>query len=108
MKKILTIFLLGFGAAGGLFASLNYHFILTDKKLVVERKSELTFEDTFVDTRDWGIGDYLKHPRIASVLATRGIRSAFGGADGAAEDAVKKTRKALDQGLEKVQEQLRK
>lgn len=108
MKKILAVFLLGFLAAGGLFASLSYHFIRTEKQfLVVERKSELTFEDTFIDAREWGLGDYFKHPRIAGILAGRGLKSAFGGADGAADKAVKETKKALDQGLEKVQEKLR-
>lgn len=112
MKKLLVTFVLGFLCCAGVFAALSYHFILTsgDKTLIVEKKSELGFEDTFVDTRSWGLGDWLKHPRIGAIVAKHGIKSLFDteGASKEAKDAVEKSRKAIDEGLEKLQEKVRK
>jgi hypothetical protein len=103
MKKVLSAFVVGALVATGLFGSLSYHFIRTRDGLVVERKSEFTFTDTFVDTRAWGLTDYVKHPRIGGILLKRRLQ---GAADSAA-DALEKGKKALDDGLEKVQEKLR-
>ena len=114
MKKVLVLFGLGFAVAATLFASLSYHFILTSKRLVVERKSELSFKNTFVDTRDWGFTDYLKNPEIGAIVAGRGLKGAFGGSRSAADEAkeaskevLEKSKKALDDGLEQVQKKLR-
>ena len=111
MKKLLVTFLFGFACCAGLFASLNYHFILTsgDPKLIVESKSQLGFADTFVDTRQWGLGDWLKNPRIGGLVAKHGLKSLFKTDDVSkdAKDALEKGRKALDEGLEKIQEKVR-
>jgi hypothetical protein len=48
MRKVLS-FLLITGALT--FGALNYHFILVDEGIKILRKTELTFEDTFVDAR---------------------------------------------------------
>jgi len=46
MRKVLVILLV----AGALtFGALSYHFILFDEGIKILRKTELTFEDTFVD-----------------------------------------------------------
>jgi hypothetical protein len=48
MKKLLFLLLL----AGVLIVgALNYHFILFDDGMKTLKKTELTFEDTFVDAR---------------------------------------------------------
>jgi len=48
VKKILS-FLLVAGALA--LVALSYHFILFDEGIKILRKTELTFEDTFVDAR---------------------------------------------------------
>lgn len=48
MKKAFYLLLI----AGALtFGALSYHFILFDEGIKILRKTELTFEDTFVDAR---------------------------------------------------------
>jgi len=48
MKKVLYLLLI----AGALtLGALNYHFILFDDGIKILRKTEVTFEDTFVDAR---------------------------------------------------------
>jgi len=48
MKKVFYLLLI----AGALtFGALNYHFILFDEGIKILRKTDLTFEDTFVDAR---------------------------------------------------------
>jgi hypothetical protein len=48
MKKAFYVLLV----AGALtFGALNYHFILFDEGIKILRKTELTFQDTFVDAR---------------------------------------------------------
>jgi len=112
MKKALVTFVLGFLCCAGLFAALSYHFVLTsgDKTLIVEKKGELGFSDTFVDTRKWGLADWLKNPRIGAIVAKHGIKSLLDtdGASKEAREAMEKSRKALDEGLEKLQEKVRK
>jgi len=108
MKKLLVAFLLG----AGLFAALSYHVILTsgDQPLVIERKGEMGFAETFVDTRGWGPIDWLNHPRVLTIVTKHGIQSRLDsdGASKAAKDAVEKLRKAIDEGLDKVQEKEKK
>lgn len=112
MKKIVVTFLLGFACCAGLFAALGYHFILVSSQTLplVEKKSELSFKDTFVDTRSWGVGDWFKNPGIGVIVAKHGIKSAFDTdkVSNDAKDAVEAGKKALDQSLEKVQEGLKK
>lgn len=48
MKKVLSLLLI---AAVLTFGALSYHFILLNEGIKILRKTELTFEDTFVDAR---------------------------------------------------------
>jgi hypothetical protein len=48
MKKILVLLIIAGALAG---VALNYNFILFDNKMKMLKKTELTFEDTFVDAR---------------------------------------------------------
>ena len=48
MKKILVLLIIAGALAG---VALQYHFILFDNKIKTLKKTELTFEDTFVDAR---------------------------------------------------------
>lgn len=98
MKKLIVVFLLGIGCAAGLFGALNYHFIRTPKQLVVERKSELTFADTYVDTREWGPVAYMKNPRIAKALARHGMKDLLGDSKDASEKAEKEAKRLIEDG----------
>ncbi|MGI5861632.1 MAG: hypothetical protein ACOX6T_06180 [Myxococcales bacterium] len=98
MKKILSVFVIGFACAAGLFGALNYHLILTSQKLVIERKSELSFKDTFVDTREWGPIDYLKKPRIANALARNGLKDLLGESKSVTETAEKDAKRIIKEG----------
>lgn len=97
MKKILTIFLLGFLCAAGLFGGLNHHFIRTSKGLVIERKSELGFADTYVDTRSWGPIDYLKNPKVTKALMRGGFKDVSSEGEDAAGEAAKEAGRLLDE-----------
>ena len=68
IRRFIAMFGFGALAAATLFFALNYHFIFTDERIVVERKSELTLEDTIISTRGWGPKDYLSNPRISAIL----------------------------------------
>jgi hypothetical protein len=99
MKKMLGVFLLGVVAAGAFFGAWTYHFIVTGDGLVVERKVHWGLEDTYVDTRGWGILDYGKHPNISAIVASRKIRVALGAgsdAEKVAKDALDEAKKALE------------
>jgi hypothetical protein len=51
MKNIVIVVLV----AGALvYAALNYHFILLDKKVRILKKTDMTLEYTFVDARGRG------------------------------------------------------
>ena len=47
---------------------MQFHFILTKQGFLVRVKSDLTLEDTFADTRNWTMIDYMKHRRISLAL----------------------------------------
>ena len=100
---ILFIFGLGFLAAGSLFAALAFHFIRTPKRLVIARKARLSFQDVFVDVRGWGVVDYVKNPGLAAILARNGVAAALGMPQTPGDHG----KKALDDGLEKLQQRLR-
>jgi hypothetical protein len=70
MKKII----LGFLLASGLFALLSYRLIITDKGIELERKEELGFQHTYINTKGWSIDDYARNPEIAAILAKRRLK----------------------------------
>src|SRR5690242_3098183 len=103
MKKVLTIFVLGFLVAAGLGFAANYSVIRSNDGWFLERKDKMTLEDAYVDTRNWGLGDFLKHPAIAAALTARGFKKAFKeeapSVGDKAKEAVEKGRKAVADGL---------
>ena len=72
-----------------IYSFLQFHFILTKQGFLVRVKSDLTLEDTFVDTRNWTMVDYLKHRRI-SIALLKGNKSIT-------KDLKKKLKKNMDQ-----------
>jgi len=70
MKKLLILLMI----AGALaFGALNYHVILLDRGIRFMKKSDLTFDDTFVDAR--GRNRYKLYLQPALVKA--GIKELF-------------------------------
>jgi hypothetical protein len=68
LKRLIVLIVL---VVAALYGALHYHVVLTHDGLVVERKEEISFEDTFADTRSWEARDWLRHPRLAKALARR-------------------------------------
>lgn len=100
------MFLLGFLVCAGLgFGALKLHFIQTRKGFVIWPKTDLTLEDTYADTRNWGPVQYLKHPRIALALLER--KKAFSKDHyKEMERSFKKNRKEFEKSLEKELDKL--
>ncbi|MBN1574708.1 MAG: hypothetical protein JW984_16035 [Deltaproteobacteria bacterium] len=46
----------------------NYHFLLTDDGFKVVEKIHWGVKDTFADTRDWGIKDWIQHDEVGKAL----------------------------------------
>jgi hypothetical protein len=48
--------------------AMNYHFMLTKNGLKVIKKASWGVADTFVDTRNWGPIDWMKHADILDAM----------------------------------------
>jgi len=69
MKKILLLLIIG----GIVYAALSYHFILTDNSIKVLKKTNLTFDNTYVDARGRKQAELYMNP----ALLKAGIRNIF-------------------------------
>ncbi len=67
MKNLVVILII---AAALAFGAMNYHIILSDNGLKALKKTELTFDDTFVDAR----GDKKARLFLKPALLKAGIR----------------------------------
>ncbi|MBW2202613.1 MAG: hypothetical protein JRF52_00600 [Deltaproteobacteria bacterium] len=69
MKKTVLLII----AAACIYGALNYHFILMDGNIKVLKKTDLTFENTFVDARG------LKKSKLFlnAALLKAGVRDLF-------------------------------
>ena len=54
------------GAA--VFGSLKYHFLRTADGFAVVPKLESSFQDTYVDVRQFGVTDWVGHRALAAAL----------------------------------------
>lgn len=109
MKKII----LGFLLASVIFALLSYHLIITDKGIELERKEELGFQYTYINTKGWSVDDYARNPEIAAILAKRRLKNVLNpGKDISkkisekSQSIVEKGAEAIRQGYEKAKEHL--
>jgi len=108
MKQSLFVFSLGFLTATLLAVALNYHVVLFPKNEVAfQRKSELTFADSFVDVREWGPVEYVKNPRIAAIAIKRGHMNLIKEGEEASKELVEKGKKAMADTLDKLSAQLK-
>lgn len=84
--------------AGGVYGALNYHVLRTDNGIQFVAKSESTLKDTYVDTRQFGVGDWMDHPQLAEDLVKAGKQDIM--SDAAAE--------SLEQGFNEMFDRRRK
>ena len=72
MGKIYA-FLLGVAAGFGLYhLAGSYHVLRADSGLHVAPKVTLSLQDTYVDIRGFGAGDWAKHPELAAAVFQSG------------------------------------
>ncbi len=69
MKKVLLLLIV----AGIVYAALSCHFILTDHSIRVLKKTNLTFDDTYVDARGGKQAELYLNP----ALLKAGVRNLF-------------------------------
>jgi len=69
MKKIFVLII----AAACVYGVLSYHFILTDESIKILKKTDLTFEETFVDAR----GTKKTKLFLNAALLKAGVRDLF-------------------------------
>ncbi|MGE0610598.1 MAG: hypothetical protein AB7O62_26145 [Pirellulales bacterium] len=69
--------------AAAVYGALNFHILQTDAGVQFVRKSESNFKDTYVDTRQFGVGDWIDHPQLAEDLVRAGKQDIM--SDAAAE-----------------------
>ena len=56
--------------AVGVYGSLHYHVLRTDTGYEFVPKNATTFTDTYVDTRQFGIGDWMEHKELMQAVVT--------------------------------------
>lgn len=62
-------FMLGFVAgAATLYGSMSFHIIQAKDGFHLIRKTSLTFTDTYVDIRTYGVSDWREHTGLAEAL----------------------------------------
>ncbi|MGC9327565.1 MAG: hypothetical protein ACP5I1_08020 [Candidatus Hinthialibacter sp.] len=60
--------------AGGAWFIANHTIIKTDKEYVFAKKESMSFENNYVDVREWGVSEYIEHPEIAQALIEAGYQ----------------------------------
>jgi hypothetical protein len=54
--------------AAGVYTSLHYHVLRTDEGYEFIPKSSTTFSQTYVDTRQFGVSDWMEHKELAQAV----------------------------------------
>ena len=54
----------------------NYHFLMTDDGFKVVEKIHWGAKDTFADTRDWGLKEWIQHDEVGKALMNSEIDKA--------------------------------
>ncbi len=100
MKKII----LGFLLASGLFASLSYHLIITDKGFDLEKKEELGFQHTYINTKGWSSYDYARNPEIAAILAKLKLKGVLNFQKDISKKVSEESKSVMEKGAEVIRE----
>jgi len=80
MKKIFRLLVLVLLLAGWTVAALAVHVVVAPGKpgrVIVVPKNQLGVHDTYVDTRNWTVGDVTSHPQVAQRLMQAGKTDAL-------------------------------
>src|SRR5438045_2078825 len=80
MKKIFRLLVVVLLLGGWTLAALAVHVVVAPGKpgrVILVPKNQLGFKDTYVDTRDWTIGDVVNHPQVTERLVQSGKADAL-------------------------------
>jgi hypothetical protein len=87
-RMIILLVGIAIGAAG-VYGSLNYHLIHTQDGFEAIPKTSATFNDTYVDVRSFGVGDWADHKDLVAALIAAKKESVMGeAAEGAFRDRI--------------------
>jgi hypothetical protein len=62
--------------AGVAWLGGSHAVIVTDSDVVFAEKPSLSFDNIYVDVRDWDAGDFLENKAVAQMLTKAGVTSA--------------------------------
>lgn len=72
MNRLSWLFM-GVVLGGGLvYGSLNYHVLRTDKGVEFVPKASATFEETYLDIRNFGVSNWAEHDKVAQAVVKAG------------------------------------
>ncbi|MDM8522923.1 hypothetical protein QUF80_06075 [Desulfococcaceae bacterium HSG8] len=102
MKNIIITILLATLIAGAL---LSAHIIRTTDGFEFTTKEQLTFQDTYVDVRQWGLKDYFSHsPKIRNYLLEKKYEAAVNLVKGKEKTFKEKAGEVVDSVGQKVKD----
>ena len=70
----ITLIFIGIAAVIMMIVILHYHFIITDDGLEVAKKITWGPKNTLVDTRDWGVLDWIKNSDVSEALSKKKLK----------------------------------
>jgi len=69
MKRLLAVFVFGVVAGGGLiFGAQRYHLVRAQDGVYLVPKLESTFQDAYVDVRQFGLRDWADHKLLTTAI----------------------------------------
>ena len=80
MKKIMRVLVVVLLLAGWSLAALALHVVVapgTPGRVILLPKNQLGLRDTYVDTRNWTLGDISNHPAVVQRLISSGKTDAL-------------------------------
>ena len=80
--------------AGGVYGSLNYHVVRNADGYNMVRKLETTFEETYIDARQFGVSDWFEHPQVVKAIVKADKKDLLG--EAAADSLAETVSGALD------------
>lgn len=72
MKSIFRLLMLVVMLGGWALAGAAVYVVRTPEKILLVPKNRLSFEDTYVDTRQWTIADVANHPAVVTRMVELG------------------------------------
>ncbi|MBN2329445.1 MAG: hypothetical protein JXR73_20055 [Candidatus Omnitrophica bacterium] len=85
---------------GAVWFIASHTIVQTEKEYIFAKKESWSFENNYVDVREWSLFDYLEHPEIAAALIEAGYKDIQESLENSEEkarlnEAIQKTGEAL-------------